>query len=146
VIEPLRLAFEVECEVDQAFVLWTERASLWWPHRGTRRGRTQVIFEPILGGRIFERDLDGDEVEWGSVLAWEPPDRLIYRWHIFSDASSGTVVEVRFEDQGNGTTRVDIEHRGWEAFADGEERRANNEAGWRGLVVNFQEACRRGSA
>jgi uncharacterized protein YndB with AHSA1/START domain len=145
-MEPLRLVFDVDCGVDDAFELWTERASLWWPpsHTSTRSRATRVIFEPRQGGRILERRPDGTHVERGSILVWAPPDRLVYKWHILSeDSADATEVEVNFEENGDGTTKVHIEHRGWEAFVDGEDRRDRNEAGWFGLVESYTAACAR---
>jgi uncharacterized protein YndB with AHSA1/START domain len=142
-IDPLCLAFDVECGIEQAFELWTERASMWWPrtHTTSRSRATRVVFEPTMGGRIFERRPDGGEVDWGSIVTWAPPYRLVYKWHVFSESVDATEVEVQFRDNGNGTTKVDIEHRGWEAFADGELRRSRNETGWTGLVESYRAAC-----
>ncbi len=141
--EPLRLAFDVECDAGQAFALWTERASLWWPrsHTSAPGSGAHIVFEPAPGGRIFERLPDGAETDWGTVVAWQPPERIVYTWHIFSESPDATEVEVRFDDNGNGTTRVQIEHRGWEAFSDGEQRRARNQEGWEGLVQPYRAAC-----
>jgi len=121
VIEPLRIVFDVDAEPDHAFWIWTRRASMWWPpsHTTAKRKGTSLVFEPGPGGRVFERDPDGNEVDWGSVLVWEPPRRLVYLWHIFADASDATEVEVRFLPNGDGTTRVELEHRGWDAFDGG---------------------------
>jgi uncharacterized protein YndB with AHSA1/START domain len=142
-IEPLRLRFEVEGHPDAAFALWTERASLWWPpsHTNAKVKGTLVVFEPRKGGRVFERGPTGDETELGQILEWEPPTRLVYRWHIFSDSHEATEVEVHFVDNHDGTTTVVLEHRGWEVFDDGEARRDRNTIGWRGLIAAYVEAC-----
>lgn len=68
-------------------------------------------------------------------MAWEPPRRLLYRWHQRVDAADATEVEIRFEPLGGERTRVEIEHRGWERLgAVGEARRDGNRAGWAGLL------------
>ena len=141
--EPLRFVFEADCDAGQAFALWTERAWLWWPrsHTSAPGSGARIVFQPGVGGRIFERLPEGTETDWGSVLVWQPPTRLVYAWHIFSDSADATEVEVRFTDNGNGTTRVEIEHRGWEAFTDADQRRARNQAGWEGLVRHYRAAC-----
>ena len=99
-MEPLRLAFTVACPPERAFALWAEETSRWWPHGHSvsgERGLT-VTFEP--GGRIYERTPDGTEHDWGEVLVWEPPHRLVYLWHLRFDRTDATEVEVRFEDRG----------------------------------------------
>lgn len=141
--DPLRLVFDVDCGPDQAFRLWTDRAHMWWPrtHTSDRNSATRVVFEPRVGGRIFERRPDGSEAEWGSILAWMPPRNLVYRWHIFAGPGDATEVEVWFHENGDGTTKVDVEHRGWDAFPDADERRDRNEAGWHGLILSYRSAC-----
>jgi uncharacterized protein YndB with AHSA1/START domain len=142
--DPLRLKFTVSCQADHAFLMWTERASLWWPvnHTVSQKRDVEVITEPRVGGRVYERTPTGEEIEWGSILAWQPPKRLLYRWHIMSEPRDATEVEVRFTDQGDGTTLVTIEHRGWEAFGlEGPVRRDNNRIGWEGLLPYFVSAC-----
>jgi uncharacterized protein YndB with AHSA1/START domain len=80
-------------------------------------------------------------MDWGSILTWTPPRNLVYQWHIFSGPGDATEVEVWFHDNGDGSTKVDVEHRGWDAFPDAEERRARNEDGWRGLISSYRSAC-----
>ena len=60
-IEPLRLAFEVDCEPDHAFMVWTERIGQWWPADHTASGQPslRVVLEGRVGGRIFERTEEG---------------------------------------------------------------------------------------
>jgi Activator of Hsp90 ATPase homolog 1-like protein len=142
--EPLRLSFVVECPVEHAFSTWTSRASSWWPvtHTVTAERGLQVVFEGRPGGRIYERTPAGVEVEWGEVTAWEPPTLLRYLWHIRVDRSDATEVEIRFEDRGDATTRVDIEHRGWDRLgARGPSWRDVNLGGWNGVLPFYRAAC-----
>ena len=74
-----------------------------------------VVLEGRPGGRIFERRPGGQEHDWGEVTIWEPPTRLGYTWHLNRDRSDATDVEIRFLPGDDGATRVEIEHRGWEA-------------------------------
>ena len=143
-IEPLRLSFVVECPVEHAFSTWTSRTTSWWPvaHTVTAEPGLQVVFEGRPGGRIFERTPAGLEVDWGEVTVWEPPHRLGYLWHIATDRSDATEVEIRFVDRGDATTRVDIEHRGWERLgARGPSWREENVGGWNGVVPLYVAAC-----
>lgn len=134
----------VECPVDHAFTVWTARTSGWWPipHTVTSEPGLQVVFQPAVGGRIFERTPAGAEVEWGEVTAWEPPSRLAYLWHIRTDRADATEVEINFVDEGNGKTRVDIEHRGWDRLGSrGLSWRDVNVGGWNGVLPYFRAAC-----
>jgi uncharacterized protein YndB with AHSA1/START domain len=144
VIEPLRLAFEVNCGADRAFAVWTDQIARWWPldHTVTAEAGLTVVLEGRVGGRIFERTSAGAEFEWGEVTLWEPPKRLGYVWHLRRDRSDATEVEIRFVDQGNSTTRVEIEHRGWEHLgAEAQARRDANYGGWSTLVPYFVAAA-----
>ena len=143
-IEPIRLAFEVACPVEHAFATWTERTSTWWPvsHTVSVADGLEVIFEPRVGGGIFERTAVGDEHDWGEITAWEPPRRLGYLWHLRADRADATDVEITFVPIDAGTTRVEIEHSGWDRLgAAGEERRDRNRGGWGGLLPHFIEAA-----
>ncbi len=102
----------------------------------------QVVFQAGKGGRIFERTPAGVEVDWGEITVWEPPRRLGYLWHIRADRADATEVEINFTDQGDATTRVDIEHRGWERLgARGPGWRDANQAGWNGVLPLYTAAC-----
>ena len=83
-----------------------------------------MILQQAVGGRIYERDAQGVEHDWGVVTAWEPPSRLAYTWHLGRDPDEATDVEIRFLAAGAGTTRVEIEHTGWERSATGPGRGA----------------------
>lgn len=144
-IEPIRLVFEVDCPADDAFRVWTDGISKWWPadHTVSGEDRLVVVFEGRPGGRIFERTAVGIEHDWGEVTIWEPPTRLGYLWHLRRDRADATEVEIRFIDQGQRTTRVEIEHRGWERLgATGQDWRDRNLGGWQALLPHFEAATR----
>jgi uncharacterized protein YndB with AHSA1/START domain len=145
--DPLRLSLDVSCPVEHAFRVWTDRIDLWWPADHTVSGRsdTEVVFEPRLGGRIFERTVDGVEHEWGQVTRWEPPHRLAYLWHLRSDRSMATRVEISFLPATGAATRIEIEHSGWEKLGrDASQWRDRNRLGWTTLLPHFQTATRPG--
>lgn len=142
-IEPIRLAFEVACPRDHAFAVWTAGIDRWWPSDHTVTGTDDllVVVEPRPGGRIFERTTGGTEHDWGEVTVWEPPSRFGYLWHLKRDRADATEVEIRFVVAGEGT-RVEIEHRGWEALgADGETWRDRNHGGWATLLPWYVAAA-----
>jgi hypothetical protein len=144
VIEPLRLSYEFQCPAEHAFEIWTTRLSTWWPrgHSASGNPDTVAVFEPRPQGRIFERTPDGTEIDWGEITLWSPPHRLGYLWHITRDRADATDVELTFVDQGDGTTRLDIVHTGWERLgAPGVEWREANTAGWGALIPNFIAAA-----
>ena len=142
-IEPLRLAFEVRCPPEHAFMVWTERIGAWWPadHTATGEANLQIVLEGRVGGRIFERSVDGTEHDWGEVLIWEPPTRFGYLWHLRRDRADATEVEIHFRPDG-AATRVEIEHRGWERLgAEGQTWRDRNMGGWSTLLPHFIAAA-----
>lgn len=141
--EPIRLSLDLACSPAHAFDVWATRIGQWWPtdHTVTAELGLTVVLEGRVGGRIFERTATGVEHDWGEVTTWEPPVRLGYLWHLRRDRAAATDVEVRFLDQGDGTTRVEIEHRGWERLgADAPAWRARNLGGWSTLVPHFVAA------
>ena len=110
------------------------------PH-GERRGDLAVTFEPWAGGRIYERTSGGREHDWGEVVSWDPPDRLVYLWHLMFGRSDATEVEVRFTSAGQATT-VTIEHRGWERLgAAGAPRRDRTRQGWAAVISHYTPAA-----
>ena len=141
--QPLALDLTVRCSPAHAFEVWAQRTALWWPSDHTVGGERPeaITFEPRAGGRIFERTSAGAEHDWGEVLAWEPPRRLVYLWHIRADRSDATEVEITFAATAEGT-RVTIEHRGWDRLgAAAEERRDANHRGWGGVIPLYERAC-----
>ena len=142
--DSLRFELTVEVAAVEAFDTWTLRISRWWPRQHTRsreRG-TAVLIEPKVGGRIFERTTSGEELYWGSVIAWEPPTRFGYRWHITSQPDEATEVEIRFSEVAAGVTCVTIEHSGFDRLGDkGPARREANLHHWERLIPAYVIAC-----
>ena len=107
----------VDVTVERAFEVFTDRIDDWWirapSHRESRTGPSGPRAPP--GGRWYEVGVDGSECDWGHVVAWEPPTRLVLAWQIGADWKFDpdllTEVEVRFVDLGDNRTRVDLEHR-----------------------------------
>lgn len=143
-IEPLRLSFEVACPAEHAFQVWTERIGVWWPldHTVTADENLEVVLEPRLGGRLYERTPDGTEHDWGEITLWEPPTRFAYLWHLRRDRADATDVEITFIPQEDGTTQVDIVHIGWERLGtEAQTWRDRNFGGWTTLIPHFLAAA-----
>jgi len=148
----VRRSIVVEAPQERAFTVFTERMSTWWPlethHIGEQKAEAAVV-EPRAGGRWYERAADGTECEWGRVIAWKPPERVVFGWHLGPewkydpDEALATEVEVRFVVEGPTTTRVELEHRGFERLGErADELRipVAGEGGWSGLLELFSKA------
>lgn len=130
----------VEVSIETAFETFTRRLASWWPletHSIHKHRIEQMVFEERVGGRLYERTSAGEEADWGDVLVWEPPERIVLRWRVNPDRAP-TEVEVRFTPEG-GRTRVDLQHRGWELAGDAEGR-AHYDPGWDLVLSRFVAA------
>ena len=144
--DPLRFSFDVDCSAEHAFSVWTSRIDTWWPSDHTVSGEAElVVLQSGVGGRIFERTPDGVEHDWGEVTLWNPPTQLAYLWHLGADRTAATEVEVRFVARGAATTRIEIEHRGWEQLGEAADQwRDRNQVGWDTLLPHFLAEIERG--
>jgi uncharacterized protein YndB with AHSA1/START domain len=129
----LRKSITVKAPPEKAFRIYTEEIATWWPtetHSVAGEKIVTVVFEGQVGGRLFEREADGTEHLWGTVMAWDPPNRLVYTWHPGRDEETAQEVEMRFIPEGDGT-RVELVHRGWENLgADAKQVFENYDGGW----------------
>ena len=132
VIEIVRRSVTVDCAVEEAFRVFTADASSWWPVAShSLYGDTvkEVVFEQREGGEVYELTESGEKGHWATVLAWEPPNRVVLAWEV-SPSVIGTEVEVRFLPEDDGT-RVELEHRGWEHVAqNAPAKRDDYDVGW----------------
>ena len=140
VIEVVRKSVTVDCAVEQAFRVFTADATTWWPvatHSIHQQAVREVVFEPHVGGEVYELSDSGEQAHWATVLTWEPPERIVLAWNIRNAEAEPTEVEVRFTPDGNGT-RVELEHRGWERLGEGgAEKRANYDSGWEFVLGEY---------
>jgi uncharacterized protein YndB with AHSA1/START domain len=145
----------VEAPRVQAFEFFI-RQEAWWPvqthHLAEPPGET-VILEPFVGGRWFERWRDGRECDWGTVLVWEPPRRIVVTWQIGPswtyepDPTRASEIEVRFLAESQQRTRVEFEHRHLERYDAQAERMRSILDGPGGAAAVLQAyAARRGEA
>jgi uncharacterized protein YndB with AHSA1/START domain len=135
----IRKTITVDASLETAFETFTRRMHDWWPSapHTVFDDRVAVVFDERAGGRVYERAADGQEADWADVIAWEPPSRLVLRWRVNPERGP-TEVEVRFTAE-NGRTRVDLEHRGWDAIGDAEGR-ANYDGGWDKVLAGYTAA------
>jgi uncharacterized protein YndB with AHSA1/START domain len=136
----------VKTTPERAFEVFTTEMSTWWPlatHHISKIDAKNAVIEPFVGGRWFERGVDDSECDWGTVLAWDPPARLVLAWQISADWQHDkalmTEVEVRFTAE-NGGTRVDLEHRLLRNFGPrAEEMRGifDSQGGWNGMLAAY---------
>jgi len=143
----VRKTVTVAAPVAIAFEVFTAQIEAWWPMASHHIGDAplaRVALEERVGGRWYERGVDGVECVWGSVLLWEPPRRVVLLWQLSAqfrfDPRIETEVDVRFTAIDDHTTQVELEHRGLEAYAEqAEQMRAilGSDDGWAGLLRRF---------
>ncbi len=154
-IAPVRRSVLVQAPPERAFQVFTEGFASWWPasHSILEGGQEAAFIEPAEGGRWYERGPAGEECDWGRVLAFEPPRRLVLSWllderfELDPDESKASQVEVAFTPEGDGT-RVEIVHSGFDRRGEGGEGVATGvagEGGWSGLLARYAEAAQASS-
>jgi uncharacterized protein YndB with AHSA1/START domain len=131
----------VDAPIERAFAVFTDGFGTFKPreHNMLSVDIAETIFEPRVGGHVYDRGIDGSECRWARVLAYEPPQRVVIswdinpQWQIESDPDKTSEVEVRFIAEGPTRTRVELEHRnldrhgtGWEAIREG----VDSDGGW----------------
>lgn len=120
----------VEAPIDRAFSVFTEDIGSWWPpeHHILESELAEMVFEPRQGGSVYDRGIDGSECRWARVLAYEPPERIVFSWDISlewkiePDQAKTSEVEVRFVSETPERTRVLLEHRNIDHHGDGWEQ------------------------
>ena len=123
----VRTEIVVNVRAERAFRLFTERFDRIKPREHNMLGVdiAESVFEPRTGGRVYDRGVDGSECQWGRVLAYEPPTRIVFTWEISpmwqleSDPAKRSEVEVRFVEDAPERTRVELEHRHLDRHGDG---------------------------
>ena len=140
----------VEAPVETAFKVFTEDFGRFKPPEHNLLGVdiAETVFEPRVGGHLYDRGVDGSECRWARVLAYEPPRRLLLSWDISPhwqlevDPARASEWEVRFSPEGAERTRVVIEHRhldrhgeGWEGTRDG----VGGQGGWPLYLERYAE-------
>ena len=138
----VHLQIVVEAPIERAFRVFTEEFDRIKPRehnlfRGVEIAET--VFEPRVGGHVYDRGVDGRLCRWARVLAYEPPHRVVIswdispRWQIETNPEHTSEVEIRFVAEDSDRTRVELEHRNLDRHGDGwesERDAVRNERGW----------------
>jgi uncharacterized protein YndB with AHSA1/START domain len=146
-IPPITGTVTIGVPIDKAFEVFTGSINSWWPHEYHigQADVAQVILQPGVGGRWFERGVDGSECDWGRVLVWEPPNRVVFTWQISGswqfdpDPEHASEIDARFSADGPGQTTVSVEHRYFERLVGGQaiSDAINGGGGWALLLDGF---------
>jgi uncharacterized protein YndB with AHSA1/START domain len=146
----VRNSIVVEAPIERAFSVFTEGFGSFKPreHNMLAVDIEETVFETHVGGNIYDRGVDGSECRWARVLAFEPPNRVVFSWDISpywqveTDPDKTSEVEVRFIAEASDRTRVELEHRnldrhgeGWEGVREG----VHGDQGWPLYLDRFAE-------
>jgi uncharacterized protein YndB with AHSA1/START domain len=140
----------VDAPIERAFSFFTEGFGEFKPrdHTLLEVEIAETVFETRVGGNIYDRGVDGSECRWARVLAYEPPDRVVFswdinpQWQIETDPEKASEVEVRFTAEGPQRTRVELEHRNLERHGPGwepERDSVGGDQGWPLYLRRFAE-------
>jgi uncharacterized protein YndB with AHSA1/START domain len=148
----VRKVIVVNVEPERAFSVFTENMGKWWPKEHHIGGSplVAVVVEPRSGGRWYEKDEDGSECQWGTVLVYEPPRRVVFAWHLngdfefVADPARASEVEVRFIPESSHKTRVELEHRHFERHGESGDRlrtEVDKPGGWTYVLAGYLQAA-----
>jgi uncharacterized protein YndB with AHSA1/START domain len=150
-VPPVRHVIVVDAPREHAFEVFTRGLDSWWfrDHHIGKEPMREAVMEPREGGRVYERGIHGAECDWGHVLAWEPPSRLVVAWQIGGDwqfdpdPAHASEYEVRFIAETSTRTRVEFEHRHFERHGEaGRKIRDSVETGWAKLLATYADTAK----
>jgi uncharacterized protein YndB with AHSA1/START domain len=153
-VAPVFKTITVNVSVERAFDVFTAGFDSWWPrsHNICQSPMEKALIETFVGGRCYQRSIDGSECDWGRVIVWEPPHRFVLAWQLNADwqydpdLAKTSEVEVRFTPELGGGTRVDLEHRHFERHGTrGIDIRTgvDSSGGWGSLLEMFRDVADR---
>ena len=146
----VRSSIVVEAPIERAFSVFTDGFGTFKPREHNLLGVdiAETVFESHVGGNVYDRGVDGSECRWARVLAYEPPDRVVFSWDISpqwqleTDHARTSEVEVRFIAETPDRTRVELEHRNLDRHGYGWEQSRESvrgDSGWTGLLQRFAD-------
>lgn len=129
-IPDVRKSVTVAATPEHCFKVFTERPKDWWPasHVLLKKERAGLAFEPGVGGSYYEWDVDGNRIDWGRILEWEPGRRLVMTWRIDAnwqsvpDDERASRIEVGFTPVDDQHTRVELAHVALHRHGEGADR------------------------
>ena len=146
----------VNAPIERAFSVFVEQMETWWPatHHIGKTPFEAIFVEPRVGGRWYERDVEGKHSDWGTVLAWDPPHLVTFSWHVGPghdspdwvcdpDMAKASEVQIRFTAETPGVTLVELEHSKLERHGDGyQQLRAifDGPGAWEGILAYYAKA------
>ena len=145
--QAVRKTVTVKTDPEAAFSVFTNSMAKWWPkeHHIGDTPFFAIVVEPHPGGRWYEKGEDGSECDWGTVLCYEPPHRVVFSWHLngdfefVPDTAKASEVEIRFTPEAGGT-RVELEHRHFERHGESGHRlrtEVNKPDGWTFVLAGY---------
>jgi uncharacterized protein YndB with AHSA1/START domain len=149
----VRKSVRVKAPIERAFQVFVEQMETWWPatHHIGKTPFEAIFVEPRVGGRWYERNIEGHQCDWGTVLKWDPPHAVAFSWHlgpghdrpdwVFDpDMAKASVVEIRFSAE-VAATLVELEHSKLERHGEGyEQLRAlfDGPGAWVGVLESYR--------
>jgi uncharacterized protein YndB with AHSA1/START domain len=153
----VRKSVRVKVPIERAFSVFVEQMETWWPatHHIGHIPFEAIFVEPRVGGRWYERNAEGNQCDWGTVLAWDPPHRVTFSWHVGPghdqpeskadpDLAKASEVEIRFMADGPEATLVELEHSKLERHGEGyEQLRAlfDGPGAWSGILAFYAKTA-----
>ena len=127
----VRVQMVVEAPIERAFSVFTERFGDFKPPEHNLLGveLAETVFEPRVGGEVYDRGVDGSVCRWARVLAYEPPDRVVISW----DIDPQWQIETDFDKHG----ALDRHGEGWEAVREG----VDSAGGWPLYLRRFADVA-----
>jgi uncharacterized protein YndB with AHSA1/START domain len=158
----VRKSVVVQAPVERAFSVFVEQMETWWPatHHIGQTPFEAIFVEPMVGGRWYERDVEGKLMDWGKVLAWDPPHWVTLSWHVGPghdspdwvcdpDPAKASEVEICFTPEGPGATHVVLTHSKLERHGEGYEQLRmmfDGPGAWSGILECFAKKVEGGQS
>ena len=125
----VKKSITVDAPIERAFHVFTQEMDKWWSpdHHILEAPLAEMVFEPRVGGHVYDRGTDGSECRWARVLAYDPPTRVVFswdinlQWQLETDPERTSEIEIRFTPEDGNRTRVELEHRNLDRHGDGWE-------------------------
>ena len=149
----VRKSVLVKAPIERAFSVFVEQMETWWPatHHIGATPFEAIFVEPRVGGRWYERNANGEQCLWGTVLKWDPPNCVSLSWHLGpghdqpdwvfnSDMDKASEVEINFTAEGPDATFVELVHSKLERHGEGYEKLRelfDGPGAWSGILALY---------